>query len=151
MQGFLGRAHEPQHLVLLMGKICHHHMAEMCSWVCGGKVPRRRVKGAGCRLLVLSPREPRRAVPHLCPGKPGRHPEPKVFPGGRSLRLQIPEGKLVFTVNSVQAVSAGWHGTPALPWRRPLRSHVLDASQGSALQPGPSRTTSAGLTLPAHC
>lgn len=46
MQGFLGRAHEPQHLVLLMGKICHHHMAEMCSWVCGGEGAQEESEGS---------------------------------------------------------------------------------------------------------
>lgn len=154
MRGFIRRAHRPQHVVLPLADICHP-AGQMCAaGSVPGRPPGRGVREAGCWLRI-PPQEPHGACPPACDPLPGpevstgaglgdaaAHPDP---------RSQIPEGEPVFPESAVQGVSAGWHGAPASPQRDRPKRHSLDASQGSALPPGPSRARSATPTLPARC
>lgn len=149
VQAFIRRAPGSQHMVLLTADVCHPARQTRAAGSVGGGDP-----GADCWLLT-SPVGATQSWLSLqrssfLPGAHGFHwgqVSGTLCPPG----FQVPEGKPVFPENVVQGASAGWHGAPALLQRDRLQSHVLDASQGSALQPGPSRTRSAGPALPARC
>ena len=119
---------------------------EMRSWVRGGMVPRGSVREAACKLLTPSPQSLHRAVPRLCPGKPCRHPEPRVLLG-QVTKIPDPKRKAGVYCEHCRNSVCGLAWSPSFTQWGYLQSHVLDASQGSTVQPGPLRTGSAVLTL----